>query len=214
MQDQILKLRKEYTLHGLDVEDLKANPFDLFKVWMQQAIKANVSEPNAMSIATVNEFGQPSIRIVLLRDVVENGFTFYTNYQSKKAKDISANPMISLNFFWPQLERQIRIEGKAEKLPENVSQQYFAKRPRGSQIGAWASPQSTAIESRKWLIDQEELFENKFKGVEVPKPQHWGGYLVTVDNFEFWQGRENRLHDRFFYQKNKANQWIFERLAP
>lgn len=214
MQDQILKLRKEYGLHGLDVDDLKENPFDLFKIWLQQAIKAGVAEPNAMTIATVNEFGQPSIRVVLLRDVTDTGFTFYTNYNSKKGKEVVGNNLVSLNFFWPQLERQIRIDGKIEKLSEATSQAYFAKRPRGSQIGAWASPQSQVIESRKWLIDQEELFEQKFKGVEVPKPAHWGGYLVVAEFIEFWQGRENRMHDRFQYSKTKGTSWKFDRLAP
>jgi pyridoxamine 5'-phosphate oxidase len=214
MQDQILKLRKEYGLHGLDVDDLKENPIDLFKIWLQQAIKAGVAEPNAMTLATVNEFGQPSIRVVLLRDITDAGFTFYTNYNSKKGKEIEGNVLVSLNFFWPQLERQIRIDGKIEKLSEATSQAYFAKRPRGSQIGAWASPQSQIIESRKWLLDQAELFEQKFKGVEVPKPAHWGGYLVVPELIEFWQGRENRMHDRFQYLKSKGTSWQIARLAP
>lgn len=166
-----------------------------------------------MNISTVDSENRPSSRIVLLRDVNENGFVFYTNYLSRKAKEIKEKNFGAINFFWPELERQIRIKGELEKVSTKVSDDYFALRPRGSQIGAWASPQSSKIESREILEQNEKYFTEKFQNQAVPRPENWGGYLLKPDYFEFWQGRENRLHDRVSYEKKEDN-WVIFRLAP
>ncbi|MFN4121725.1 MAG: pyridoxamine 5'-phosphate oxidase [Flavobacteriales bacterium] len=215
MQDKILKLRKEYTREALDENQIKSNPFDQFKYWMEEAIQAEIMEPNAMVLATVHQ-NRPSSRVVLLRDVRTDGFTFYTNYLSKKGIELQHNPFAALNFFWPELERQVRIEGKVEKLPESESKDYFALRPRGSQIGAWASPQSQIIEKREDLEKLVKQYEQQFENRDVSLPPHWGGYILKADYFEFWQGRESRLHDRIFFQiKDQGkNIWDKGRLAP
>jgi len=213
MQDKILQLRKEYTLEALDENHIKNNPFDQFKYWMEEAINAEIKEPNAMVLSTVHD-KRPSSRVVLLRDIRENGITFYTNYLSKKGYEIEHNPYASLNFFWPELERQVRIEGKVEKLPVDESKQYFALRPRGSQIGAWASPQSQVIGNRTELENWVKQYELQFENKDVSLPNHWGGYVLIPDYFEFWQGRESRLHDRLFFQQTAVNSWQKGRLAP
>lgn len=213
MQDKILKLRKEYTREALDETHIKSNPFDQFKYWMEEAIQAEIMEPNAMVLATVHQ-NRPSSRVVLLRDVRSNGFTFYTNYLSKKGIELQHNPFAALNFFWPELERQVRIEGRVEKLPEADSSDYFALRPRGSQIGAWASPQSQVIGKREELEKLVRQYEQQFENREVSLPPHWGGYLLIADYFEFWQGRESRLHDRIFFQIDGQGLWQKGRLAP
>lgn len=213
MQDKILKLRKEYTREALDENHIKNNPFDQFNYWMEEAIQAEILEPNAMVLATAQQ-NRPSARVVLLRDVTPKGFTFYTNYLSKKGIELQQNPFAALNFYWPELERQVRIEGKVEKLPESDSKEYFGLRPRGSQIGAWASPQSQIIKNREELEGLVKKFEEEFENREVPLPPHWGGYVLIPEYFEFWQGRENRLHDRIFFQKNAKGHWEKGRLAP
>jgi len=212
-QSQILQLRKEYSQASLEINDVSKDPIEQFKSWFQQAMSSNIIEPYAMHISTVNEAYRPSSRIVLLRDVTENGFVFYTNYLSRKGKEIDAHKYGAINFFWPDLERQIRIEGQLEKVATQVSDDYFALRPRGSQIGAWASPQSSKIENRSILEQNEKDFTKKFEDQPVPRPEHWGGYLLKPDYFEFWQGRENRLHDRISYEK-EADNWEIARLAP
>ena len=213
LQSQILQLRKEYAQASLEITDVATNPTEQFNNWFQQAMKSEIIEPYAMNIATVNSNNRPSSRIVLLRDVSEQGFIFYTNYLSRKGKEIDEQKYAAINFFWPELERQIRIEGKLEKVTAKVSEDYFALRPRGSQIGAWASPQSSKIVSREVLEQNEKDFTEKFQNQQVPRPEHWGGYLLKPDYFEFWQGRENRLHDRISYEKmNKI--WELARLAP
>jgi pyridoxamine 5'-phosphate oxidase len=213
LQSQILKLRKEYSHASLEKTDVAKNPIEQFKSWFSQAMNSNIIEPYAMNISSVDSHGRPSSRIVLLRDVNESGFIFYTNYLSRKGKEIDARQFGAINFFWPELERQIRIEGKLEKVTTKVSDDYFALRPRGSQIGAWASPQSSKIENRGILEQNEKEFTEKFQDQPVPRPKNWGGYLLQPDYFEFWQGRENRLHDRISYEKNGDN-WEISRLAP
>jgi len=213
LQSQILQLRKEYAQASLEIIDVSKNPIEQFKNWFDQAMKSAIIEPYAMNISTVDSENRPSSRIVLLRDVNENGFIFYTNYLSRKAKEINEKNFGAINFFWPELERQIRIEGELEKVSTKVSDDYFALRPRGSQIGAWASPQSSKIESREILEQNEKHFTEKFQNQPVPRPENWGGYLLKPDYFEFWQGRENRLHDRISYEKTSGN-WEINRLAP
>lgn len=213
LQSQILQLRKEYAQASLEITDISKDPIEQFKSWFDQAMKSGIIEPYAMNISTVDSENRPSSRIVLLRDVSENGFIFYTNYLSRKGKGINEHKFAAINFFWPELERQIRIEGELEKVSAKVSDDYFALRPRGSQIGAWASPQSSKIESREILEQNEKDFTEKFQNLPVPRPEHWGGYLLKPDYFEFWQGRENRLHDRISYEKMN-NVWELNRLAP
>jgi pyridoxamine 5'-phosphate oxidase len=213
LQSQILQLRKEYAQASLEIKDVSENPIEQFRSWFDQAMKSGIIEPYAMNISTVDSENRPSSRIVLLRDVNENGFVFYTNYLSRKAKEIKEKNFGAINFFWPELERQIRIKGELEKVSTKVSDDYFALRPRGSQIGAWASPQSSKIESREILEQNEKYFTEKFQNQAVPRPENWGGYLLKPDYFEFWQGRENRLHDRVSYEKKEDN-WVIFRLAP
>jgi pyridoxamine 5'-phosphate oxidase len=175
---------------------------------------AELIEPYAMTLSTVNKENRPSARVVLLRDLSTGGFTFFTNYLSRKGHDIAVNPFAALNFFWPDLERQIRIEGKIVTLAAADSDAYFASRPRGSQIGAWSSPQSELIESRELLEQNVEQFTQQFEGKEVARPAHWGGYCLIPDYIEFWQGRESRLHDRICYFQHSDGSWVRSRLAP
>ena len=211
----ISDFRNEYTLNGLTREDLLSSPFEQFELWFQQACKANLPEPNAMSLATVSPTGQPCQRIVLLKYFDRQGFVFFTNYESKKALQIAQNPQVSLLFFWIGLERQVEISGKAVKIPTAESLKYFATRPRGSQIGAWCSQQSMAISSRKMLELKFDEIKRKFQHKQIPLPAFWGGYRVIPHSFQFWQGRPNRLHDRFLYSCLDDNSsWTIERLAP
>lgn len=210
----LANLRNEYTLDGLRREQLKEDPFQQFELWFQQACNANLPEPNAVNLATVSADGQPHQRIVLLKYFDRQGFVFFTNYGSRKASQISENNQVSLLFFWVCLQRQVQICGKAEKISTAESLKYFTTRPRGSQIGAWCSAQSSIISSRKILELQFEQLKAKFQNQEIPLPPSWGGYRVTPDSFEFWQGRENRLHDRFLYKKQDAMNWDIHRLAP
>lgn len=215
MKIDIAKLRQEYTAHTLDQADVDQNPFIQFQTWMQEAIDCEIPEPNAMILATINQQNRPSARVLLLKGVEKEGFVFYTNYDSDKAKDLQANPFAAMTFNWLGLQRQIRIEGSIEKVSEEASTQYFQSRPRGSQIGAWASPQSTIISDRKILEENVAHLEEKYQGEEVlPKPPHWGGYHLKADLIEFWQGRRSRLHDRIRYRLEKGGEWAIERLAP
>lgn len=207
----IKNIRTDYIKNELNIEDLQKNPFDLFNLWMDDALKC-IDEPNAFVLSTVNKNGLPSSRVLLLRGISSIGFSFYTNYNSQKAKDISINPNVSLNFFWPVLERQIRINGQVRKLSDDESTTYFNSRPYDSQIGAWSSPQSQIINSRNILDERVDKFKNKYKN-EVPRPPHWGGYIVEPESMEFWQGRASRLHDRFLF-KIRDGKWDASRLAP
>jgi len=210
----IAKLRREYTSRTLDVKDVTANPVVQFSHWFEEAMKAEVPEPNAMVLATTMVDFKPSARMVLLKGVEDGGFVFFTNYESRKGIELMWNPYGSLLFFWGELERQIRIEGRVEKISADASTQYFHSRPRGSQIGTHVSPQSMVIENRDILEKKVMEVERQFSGKEVERPTHWGGYKLLPQTIEFWQGRANRLHDRIRYTLIKQNEWKIERLAP
>lgn len=205
-------IREEYTKRVLSQHDCHENPIAQFEQWLKEAIHAQVNEPTAMNLATVDENGRPSSRVVLLKEVNAQGFVFFTNYHSHKGRAIAQNPYVSLTFFWPELERQVRIEGKVEKISAQESDTYFASRPYTSRIGAWASEQSAVILGYKSLLAKAALIAATHP-FEVPRPPHWGGYLVVPDRMEFWQGRPSRLHDRIRY-RIEQNQWIRERLSP
>jgi pyridoxamine 5'-phosphate oxidase len=206
--------RKEYTKGKLNKDALTANPMDLFQLWLQDAINADLPDPNAMTVATVDANGQPSQRIVLLKDVNHEGFVFYTNLGSRKAKELSINNKISLHFPWYFLERQVRVCGTAHLLSRKAVAQYFFSRPKDSQLGAWASKQSSPISTRQLLVSQFMQMKEKFAKGEVPLPDFWGGYLVKPEQIEFWQGGEHRLHDRFEYNKTPSGDWSTARLMP
>lgn len=207
------ELRKEYKNASLDPVAMLDHPIAQFDSWFKEAQKAEMLEPNAMSLATANNEGLPSIRTVLLKYFDENGFVFYTNYNSRKAKEMATNPNAALLFTWLPLQRQIRIEGRVEKVSALESMAYFQKRPRESQIGAWVSQQSEVISSRKLLLNQFEKMKARFKNGEVPLPESWGGYRIIPHQIEFWQGRESRLHDRLVYTMDKQA-WKKNLLAP
>lgn len=210
----IAEIRKNYSRHELTEEAVLTNPFDQFQVWLQEAIQAEADEPTALVLSTVNAAGRPSSRVVLLKDVSPEGFTFFTNYASRKGHELEQNPFAAITFFWPVLERQVRIEGKVVKVAPEISESYFHSRPRGSQIGAWASPQSNEIDSRELLEEANKKVEAQYPDPEtIPRPPHWGGYQLQPDRIEFWQGRPNRLHDRIVYELQGQN-WHIKRLAP
>lgn len=213
VQNYLNEIRRDFSGKPLDENSIKQNPIEQFDVWFEEAVDAQLLDPYAMAITTVNSIGQPSTRIVYMRGISNDGFVFYTNYESNKGGDLAENNKIALNFFWGELERQIRVEGEAEKVTNEVSDAYFNNRPRESQIGAWASNQSSSINDRKELEERVSFFTNKFKGVDVPRPPHWGGYLVRPTMVEFWQGRPSRLHDRIVYTKVQSD-WRLNRLAP
>ena len=205
-------IRDEYSKQELSRRQCDSNPIKQFEKWLGEAIEAKVHEPTAMNLATLNAQGKPSSRVVLLKEVNSQGFVFFTNYQSQKGRALAINPFAALNFFWPELERQVRVEGAVEKLPEAQSDDYFAGRPYTSRIGAWASEQSAVIKSKNTLLAKAALIAAKYP-FNVPRPPHWGGYLVIPEMIEFWQGRPSRLHDRIRYRLEN-NLWIIERLSP
>ncbi len=207
-------LRREYTRAGLNEADMDPDPIAQFHGWFAKVIDANLHEPNAMILATATSDGRPSARTVLLKGYDERGFVFYTNYEGRKAKEMEANPQIALLFYWGELERQVRVEGRASRVSEEESDAYFASRPRGSQLGAWASEQSRSIENRGALELRLRELEREYQGREVPRPPFWGGYRVEPETVEFWQGRENRLHDRLLYRQVGEGGWKRERLQP
>jgi pyridoxamine 5'-phosphate oxidase len=209
----LASLRAEYQLAGLDESDLEPDPYAMFREWFLAVRSAGVVEPNAMVLSTVSSDGQPSARTVLLKGLTDDGFVFFTNYESRKARELGANPHCCLLFGWYQLQRQVRIEGVASRIPRAETEAYFASRPRDSQLGAWASAQSAVVGSRAELEAAYADAEARFVGAEVPAPPHWGGYLVTPDLVEFWQGRRSRMHDRLVYRRH-GNGWVTERLAP
>lgn len=210
----IADMREDYRLKSLDVSDVLKHPMDQFDIWFEEAGNSGILEPNAMTLATTTQDGFPSARIVLLKGLEKDGFIFYTNYESRKAKEMLENPRVALVFCWKELQRQVRIEGVVSKLTKKRSMEYFRTRPPGSQIGAWASPQSEVIESRAALEAHVETVKKRFAGYEeLPLPKFWGGFKVKPTKIEFWQGRTSRLHDRIRYLKEKRS-WIIERLAP
>ena len=208
-------LRQDYKQRSFDESDAHANPFTQFAQWFDEALRSELPEPNAMSLATVSADGQPSARIVLLKGVDPSGFVFYTNYDSHKAKEAEAQGKVALCFVWLELERQVRIEGTVERVSHAESVAYFQSRPKSSQIGAWASPQSEVLPSRQWLEERQKELEAQYAHVDVlPMPEHWGGYRVLPKSIEFWQGRRSRLHDRIRYTLQADHSWKIERLAP
>jgi pyridoxamine 5'-phosphate oxidase len=212
LKTYISKLREDYTKHALDEADVDKDPIVQFEHWFRHAVDAKVPEPHIMTLATVGANGKPSARVVLMRDFDKQGFAFYTNYHSKKGVQSQENAHAAICFFWPELERQVRIEGVLVKQSAEESDSYFASRPRASKIGAWVSPQSHVIGSRNDLDEKYTELDKQF-GEDVPRPPHWGGYILEPETIEFWQGRPSRLHDRILYTLEKGK-WKIERLAP
>ncbi|UEG50592.1 pyridoxamine 5'-phosphate oxidase [Ferruginibacter lapsinanis] len=210
----IADIRKEYKLRSLDEADVSQNPISQFATWWDDAVHSKIDEVNAMTLATVKSDGTPNGRIVLLKGFDENGFTFYTNYNSDKGKELLHNKKVCLIFFWKELERQVKIIGSVEKNSDAENDEYFNSRPEGSKIGAWSSPQSTPIHDRSVIEDNVLKFQAQFKDKAIPRPPHWGGYKVIPELVEFWQGRPSRLHDRILYTLQNEESWKIERLAP
>ena len=213
MDEKLIALRRDYLTATLDEADVSPNPFEQFSIWMEQALAANVLDVEAMALATVSADGAPSARVVLLRGYDVRGFSFYTNYESIKGIELAANPKCALVFHWREIERQVRIQGVAKPVSEDESEKYFATRPRGSQLGAWASKQSAVLNGRHELEQRWQALEAEHLGREIPRPLFWGGYRVEPEMMEFWQGRRSRLHDRLRYSKTNEG-WKIERLAP
>ena len=210
---KVANLRKNYTQAGLLESDLVDNPYQQFQIWFEQAVAADILEPNAMTVATVTAEGKPSARIVLLKDFDDRGFVFYTNYNSQKGVELQQCPYAALVFLWGDLERQVRIEGKTELVAESEATSYFHSRPASSQLGAWASEQSTIIQDRSILEQRLQQLATQYQDTAIPKPPHWGGVRVIPQEIEFWQGRPSRLHDRLRYQL-VAGKWQIDRLSP
>ena len=209
----LAQMRQSYERAALDEEHVQTNPLGQFHLWFDEAVLAKVVEPNAMTLATAGADGRPSTRVLLLKGADERGLVWFTNYASRKGRDLAANPFAAIQFFWGPLERVVRVEGRVEKVAESESDEYYRSRPLGSRIGAWASPQSEVIPSREvlesaWADQQVRL------GDDPPRPDHWGGYRLVPDRWEFWQGRTSRLHDRLIFELNPSGQWVLRRLAP
>jgi len=214
MDKTIADLRQDYTLEGLNETEVNSDPFVQFKEWFDQALSANILEPNAMTIATTTTQGIPSARMVLLKDFDNRGFVFYTNYNSQKAQELAENPQAALVFWWAELQRQVRICGRVERVDDRESDEYFYSRPFNSRLGAWASNQSEVIESREVLEKHLQELKAKYQNQNVPRPPHWGGIRVIPTEIEFWQGRSSRLHDRLVYKRKDDHSWKIERLSP
>ena len=211
---RISDIRKDFSKKKLKPELLHNNPITQFNIWLNEAIKAEIPDPTAMCLASVDSKGQPSTRMLLLKDVIDEKFIFYTNYRSQKSKELEDNPKCSMNFFWPELERQVNIMGFIRKVDPKISDQYFRTRPYKSQVGAWASPQSDPIPSRNFIKLEFAKYAARFMGREVPRPPHWGGFSLEAYMISFWQGRPNRLHDRVKYTLIEIGKWEKERIAP
>jgi pyridoxamine 5'-phosphate oxidase len=211
--DDLARVRKEYSRHALDESDVDLNPLVQFNRWFQEALNAALSEPNAMVLATATPEGKPSARVVLLKGYDERGMVFFTNYEGRKSVELHANPYAALAFYWIELERQVRIEGTVEKTTRQESEEYFRTRPLESRLSAWASKQSTVIPSRNFLEQKMTDLKSRYENQEVPLPAFWGGFRLQPQMFEFWQGRENRLHDRIRYTQ-RGGVWVIERLSP
>jgi pyridoxamine 5'-phosphate oxidase len=212
--DHVTRLRKEYTSSGLKESDAASDPIEQFRSWFDEALAADLHEPNAMTLATATPEGRPSARVVLLKGFDERGFVFYTSYVGRKSGELETNPTCALVFYWGELERQVRVEGRASRVSDEESDEYFGSRPRGSRLGAWASEQSRPVEGRGALEERLRGLEAEYEGREVPRPPFWGGYQVEPEVIEFWQGRENRLHDRLVYRRSDNGEWGRERLQP
>jgi pyridoxamine 5'-phosphate oxidase len=211
--DKISEIRREYSLKELDVADVLPDPVEQFRIWLEEAIASQLIEPTAMTLSTVSEHGRPSSRVVLLKSFDSDGFVFYTNYNSQKGRELEAVPFAAANFFWPELERQIRLSGPVSKVSDAESDAYFASRPYTSRIGAWASDQSQPLSSRSMLVARVAALSAKYAIGGVPRPPHWGGFRIAPDHFEFWQGRPSRLHDRICYTR-LGGDWQISRLSP
>jgi pyridoxamine 5'-phosphate oxidase len=214
MNPSIADIRKTYAQAQLLESETAADPMEQFGKWWEQAVRAEILEVNAMTLATVNADGMPDARIVLLKGMDGQGFHFYTNYQSRKGQQLEINPRAALVLFWKELERQVRIKGRMERLPDAESDAYFHSRPRESQLGAVSSPQSEIIADRSWLEERYRSVEASFEGKEIARPDHWGGYRLIPESIEFWQGRPGRMHDRLEYKKDPSGSWFRQRLAP
>lgn len=210
---KIQALRSEYTQDQLTEDKVDSDPLKLFSRWFDDAVKSNHPEPNAMILATADGDGRPSVRTVLLKSYDEQGLVFFTNYDSRKGRELQQNPRASLLFYWGELQRQVRMEGKVDRISRKASADYFASRPLESRLGAWSSPQSAVIESRDFLAANFEKVKSRYADGDVPLPDFWGGYVLKPEIIEFWQGRKNRLHDRLRYQQ-KSGKWVIDRLAP
>ncbi len=211
--DDLFELREEFISEKLDEKDVSANPIDQFKLWFGEAATVKVYEPNTAILATSDSKGKPSARMILIKNFSEDGFTFFSNYESKKGQQLAENPYATIVYYWPELERQVRIDGIVQKLTPADSDKYFETRPIGSRLGAWASPQSQVIIDREWLETKHKEIREQFKYGEVLRPENWGGYILKTYSIEFWQGRQNRLHDRIEYFEVEGN-WQIRRLAP
>ena len=208
------ELRREYTRAKLHEDDVLRDPFAQFEKWFNEALSSSVAFPDAMTLATVSPEGTPDARVVLLKALDEGGLIFFTNYESPTGRQLDTRPHASCVLWWPELERQVRVRGHVERVPEEMSDHYFKKRPRGAQLAAWCSAQSEIIAAREILEQNLEEVEEQFRGMDVPRPRHWGGYRLVPHVFEFWQGRINRLHDRLRFRRDDKGIWIIERLAP